>query len=86
MTNNMNEAVKVRIKAYGKPAETVYFQKFTKASEEHDYLLGRAVWAGEEIDKEGTLVNRVRIVCEDAIVWQMPVVMNKHHGTFEPKL
>ena len=77
-----NVGVKVRIKAYGKPAETVYFRTFTESVGGPNDALG-TVWKGEEIDNEGTLVNRIRIVCEDAIVWHVPVVMHRRYGKFE---
>ena len=77
-----NVGVKVRIKAYGKRAETVYFETFTESVGGPNDALG-TVWKGEEIDNEGTPVDRIRIVCESAIVSQVPVIMNRRYGKFE---
>jgi len=79
--SNRQTAIKVRIKAYGQRAKTVYVKTFEKS--EGRPPLG-TVWTGEEVDHEGTPVDRIRIVCESAIVSQVPVIMNHRYGEFEP--
>lgn len=78
-------AVKVRIKAYGKRAKTVYFATFEKADSD---VSGSPVvwWVGKAVGKDGgaTRHERIHVVDDSAIVSQTQVVMNHHYGEFEP--
>ena len=74
-------AVKVRIKAYGKRAKTVYFDTFEKAD---PGVSGVVWWVGKAVGKDGGATRRIHVVDDSAIVSRTPVVMNHHYGEFEP--